>query len=74
MFKYSFESTGVHPSLSSKINQIVIGRDDLAENFENLNLSGESAQMAMSDQFGNGAQGYQRENEGQEVSPVKLDQ
>ena len=49
MFKYSFESTGVHPSLSSKINQIVIGRDDLAEHFENLNLSGESAQMAMSD-------------------------
>ena len=44
MFKYSFESTGVHPSLSSKINQIVINRDDLCENFDNLNLSqGESA-------------------------------
>ena len=39
MFKYSFESTGVHPSLSSKINQIVISRDELSENFENLNLS-----------------------------------
>ena len=39
MFKYSFESTGVHPSLSSKINQIVISRDDLIEDFDNLNLS-----------------------------------
>ena len=44
MFKYSFESTGVHPSLSSKINQIVIQRDELYENFDALNLSqGESA-------------------------------
>lgn len=44
MFKYSFESTGVHPSLACKINQIVISRDDLCENFDNLNLSqGESA-------------------------------
>ena len=43
MFKYSFESTGVHPSLSSKINQIVIGRDDLIDSFGNLDLSGESA-------------------------------
>ena len=46
MFKYSFESTGVHPSLSSKINQIVINRDDLVEDFENLNLSqSETSQM-----------------------------
>ena len=39
MFRFSFESTGVHPSLSSKINQIVIGRDDLIEDFEHMNLS-----------------------------------
>ena len=48
MFKYSFESTGVHPCLSSKINQIVINRDELIDHFENLNLShGESAQTTM---------------------------
>ena len=48
MFKYSFESTGIHPSLSCKINQIVINRDDLIEDFENLNLSrGESSHLGM---------------------------
>ena len=51
MFKYSFESTGVHPCLSSKINQIVINRDELIDHFENLNLShGESAQTMMQSQ------------------------
>ena len=46
MFKYSFETTGVHPSLSSKINQIVINRDELCDHFDELELSrGESAQM-----------------------------
>ena len=55
MFKYSFESTGVHPCLSSKINQIVINRDELIDHFENLNLShGESAQTMMQNQQDHG--------------------
>ena len=47
MFKYSFENTGVHPSLATKLSQIVIKRDDLCENFNNLNLpQGVSAQAS----------------------------
>ena len=38
MFKYSFENTGVHPSLATKLSQIVIKKDDLCENFNNLVL------------------------------------
>ena len=40
MFKYSFENTGVHPSLATKLSQIVIKREDLCESFGNLNLPG----------------------------------
>lgn len=36
MFKYSFEQTGAHPSLATKMSQIVINRDDLASNFQAL--------------------------------------
>lgn len=47
MFKYSFENTGVHPSLATKLSQVVIRRDDLCENFNNLNLpQGVSAQAS----------------------------
>ena len=47
MFKYSFENTGVHPSLATKLSQIVIRRDDLCENFNHLNLpQGVSAQAS----------------------------
>ena len=40
MFKYSFENTGVHPSLATKLSQIVIRRDDLdlCKEFSNLKL------------------------------------
>ena len=40
MFKYSFENTGVHPSLATKLSQIVITRDelDLSKEFNNLKL------------------------------------
>ena len=50
MFKYSFENTGVHPSLATKLSQIVIKRDDLDLNEEfnsKLNLpQGVSAQSS----------------------------
>lgn len=50
MFKYSFENTGVHPSLATKLSQIVIKRDDLdlVEDFNSkLNLpQGVSAQSS----------------------------
>ena len=49
MFKYSFENTGVHPSLATKLSQIVIRRDDLdlCKEFSNLKLpQGISAQAS----------------------------
>jgi len=52
MFKYSFENTGVHPSLATKLSQIVIKRDDLDNNLvddfnSKLNLpQGVSAQSS----------------------------
>lgn len=51
MFKYSFENTGVHPSLATKLSQIVIKRDDLCQDFNNsLNLpQGVSAQASQNE-------------------------
>ena len=49
MFKYSFENTGIHPSLATKLSQIVIRRDDLdlCKEFSNLKLpQGISAQAS----------------------------
>ena len=50
MFKYSFENTGVHPSLATKLSQIVIKREDLCESFGNLNLPGSDIDEKLSRQ------------------------
>ena len=50
MFKYSFENTGVHPSLATKLSQIVIKREDLCESFGNLNLPGCEIEEKLSQQ------------------------
>ena len=50
MFKYSFENTGVHPSLATKLSQIVIKREDLCESFGNLNLPGSDLEEKLSRQ------------------------